>query len=201
MLIKPAIAVFSHIPGGYKLCVFNSFVCINAKQWRQNMVSRIKTNALLLVLLAGIATPACAMDVDQNSNGWFGWKTVTGAALVAGAGLAWYLWRTATAKPATVAQNTEVQQVQESDDVVRFKRLLPINQKIEIARSVETYVQYAEQRIETCIREFAQVYCERVKAEGLNQAIERLFAAKDKSARHAECVKIKQLLGLVYPIN
>ncbi len=177
------------------------------------MVSRIKTNALLLVLLAGIAAPACAMDADQNS-GWFGWKSAAGATLVVGAGLAWYLWD--SVNPVTTAQTTvkvqektqpvtakvqeKAQPVEESDDLVRFKRLPFTNQKTEIATNIELYVQSQTEETETRIREFAQVYCglERVNSEDLNRAIEKLFAAKDKRARQAECKSIKQLLGLVY---
>lgn len=47
----------------------------------------------MLALVAGIATPVCAMDADQESSSWFNWKT---GAVVVGIGVAYaaYEWLT-----------------------------------------------------------------------------------------------------------
>lgn len=64
----------------------------------------IKKQLLTLILALGIASPLCAMDAQQESNSWFGWKSGVGAASLVCAGIVYYVyssWNTAPKKKLT----------------------------------------------------------------------------------------------------
>lgn len=52
----------------------------------------LKKQLFMLAFVASIAAPACAMDSNQESSGWFGWKTEVGLTALAIAGIGYCVY-------------------------------------------------------------------------------------------------------------